>query len=382
MIIIKRGLGIDVFSMAIKRLKEQFNNGSRIVVSFSGGKDSGVCLELALIAAEETGNLPLDVLMRDEEIMFPGTFEYARRMADRKNIRFHWIIANQPIINIYNRNNPYYWVFDKTLNPREWVRQPPDDAIYVEGMNIDSMITHKRFPVEKGKYLVSVMGLRVSESPLRLMGLFSSKGYMTKPNRFDVKYCRPIFDWKDGDVWKAHDDYGWDFNEAYTIMHRLGLKRSELRIAPVAISAQALKALKLSQKAFPQWFEKVCKRLIGIRTAVYFGRLSVEPQRKYGETWEQCFKRTCLDNSPDWIISRCKTVMDRALKNHSNHSTQPFPQVKLCPKCKLLSSWRLLCKKMYMGDPFCMHDRAMGLKCIEPEFFRDGAGKWGGRPTW
>jgi len=47
---------------------EVYEAGHHVVVSFSAGKDSGVCLEVCLLAAKETGNLPLDVVMRDEEI--------------------------------------------------------------------------------------------------------------------------------------------------------------------------------------------------------------------------------------------------------------------------------------------------------------------------
>ena len=376
---LKRRLDTDVFSAAIDRMKEVYESGYRVVVSFSAGKDSGVCLEVCLLAAKETGNLPLDVVMRDEEIMLPGTFEYARRVADRPDINFHWIIANQPIVNVFNRNNPYFWVFDPKLNPMDWVRQPPDDAIYIKDQHIDAICTREMFPTPEDKDLVAVLGLRVAESPLRLMGLFSSKGYLTGVSN-GKRYARPIYDWEDGDVWKAHDDYGWDYNQSYSTMRRLGLSRKAMRIAPPTLTAASLEELGIARKAWPQWFERVCDRLPGVRTAALFGRRAIEPMRRYGETWCDCFLRTCITEAPEWIKVRAGEAMKRMISRHAAHSSQELPQSKACPSCQMLGSWRALAMNLYMGDPFCM--KVKFLKAIEPEFFRKGAGFWGGKPTW
>jgi predicted phosphoadenosine phosphosulfate sulfurtransferase len=120
----QRPLEKSVFDAALDRLIAVYSEGHRVVVSFSAGKDSGVCLELCIIAARLTNRLPVEVAMRDEEIMYPGTFEYAERCAARPEIKFHWLIAGQPIVNIFNREQPYWWVFDPDAEPL-WVRRPP-----------------------------------------------------------------------------------------------------------------------------------------------------------------------------------------------------------------------------------------------------------------
>lgn len=89
----RRYIGQNVFDTAVERMVILYEKGHRVVVSFSGGKDSGVCVEICVIAARLTGHLPVEVIMRDEEIMFPGTFEYAERMAQRDDVDFHWIYA-------------------------------------------------------------------------------------------------------------------------------------------------------------------------------------------------------------------------------------------------------------------------------------------------
>lgn len=68
-------LSTSVFDESLDRLELLYRAGHRVVVSFSGGKDSGICLEMALIAAANTGRLPVEVVMRDDEVMVPGTFE-------------------------------------------------------------------------------------------------------------------------------------------------------------------------------------------------------------------------------------------------------------------------------------------------------------------
>ena len=49
----KRWLGMDVFTAARSRLAEVFDAFERVFVSFSGGKDSGVVVQLALDLARE-----------------------------------------------------------------------------------------------------------------------------------------------------------------------------------------------------------------------------------------------------------------------------------------------------------------------------------------
>lgn len=52
-----------------------------------------------------------------------------------------------------------------------------------------------------------------------------------------------------------------------------------------------------------------------------------------------------------------------------------------CPQCyKIIGCWKGLSQVMYMGDPFCIRQKI--LPYVEPEFFRKGAGTWGGKPTW
>lgn len=379
----RKYLGTDVFNQAIDRMAVLYKEGHRVVVSFSAGKDSGVCLEVCRIAAREAERLPVEVVMRDEEIMYPGTYEYAERVAADPEISFNWLCARQPIINVFNRKDPYWWVFDERLQPEEWVRQPPSYAQWIPEKSIDQMTMPKRFPPAEGKTLFAVIGLRISESRGRMYGLFSSGGYLTGANQYGVRNCRPIYDWTDGDVWKAINDNKWDYNRAYDVMQASGVPRNKLRIAPPTMNAMGIAELSKAAAAWPLWFNKVCKRLPGVRTAAKFGLRAVTPSRRLGETWEECFKRECITEAPaPWIAERATKAMNAILSTHTHHSTSPFPEVSPCYTCFAnLGSWRSLCLALYNGDPFSLKtSNANGY--VEPEFFRAGAGTWGGKPSF
>mgnify|MGYP003323253496 CR=1 FL=1 len=213
----------NVYEMAVSRMEKIYSEGHRCVVSFSGGKDSTVTLEVCIEAARKYGQLPDDVVIQDEEVAFPGLYEFVERTAQRPEVNMHWLNMRQPVLNVFNRADPYFWVFDPELPPEKWVRQPPSYAIEVEEKNIENMTTPLRFPPSDGKNLYAVIGLRTQESRGRMYGLYSSGGYTTKPNRWGTRSARPIYDWKYGDVWKAILEKGWDYCGAYDTMFGLGV---------------------------------------------------------------------------------------------------------------------------------------------------------------
>lgn len=379
----RRRIGRDVMSEAVARMERVYRAGHRVVVSFSAGKDSGVCLEICIIAATNTGRLPVEVVMRDEEIMFPGTFEYAERMAQRPEIQFYWLIAHQPIVNVFNRANPYWWVFDPLLKPEQWVRQPPPFAQEIAELDITRMIAPHRFPPDSGKLLITVIGLRTQESPRRAMGLMSSGGYLTKPSAAGVALCRPVYDWSHGDVWRAIRENKWDYNSAYDVMLRHGVNVQEMRIAPPTLTTAGVPALAMARKAWPRWFDRVETRLPGIKTVAQFGLRAVRPNRRLHETWEACFWRECVEAAPaPWLAERARFVAETVIRNHNRHATSAFPEKGKCMVCKVhLRSWEQMAKTLYNGDPFAMRTAGICVP-IEPDFFRPGAGQWGGKPTW
>lgn len=378
------GLGMTVFDAALARLIEQYEQGHRIVVSVSGGKDSTCCMELAVLAATATGRLPVEAVIRDEEIACPGTYEYLERVHDREDVRLTWLVANQPIINAFDRERPYWWVFDPQLDPSEWVRQPPPYAVHIKDLNIEAMTSPARFPPPPGKDLRAVVGLRAGESRWRLMGLHSSGGYLTGPTKVTgVRNIRPIYDWTDSDIWRAIQVNGWDYNQAYRTMLRRGLKAKQLRISPPTMNpGGSLILQRVCAVSWPDWWDRVCRRLPSVRTFAKYGMRVVTPQRRLKETWKDCFHRTCIDTAPGWIRDRAVAQRDKLLHAHRNHAwpADTLPEVETCYSCQgNLGSWKALAFACYLGDPFSF--RLTALPYVEPEYFRAGAGYWNGAPV-
>jgi predicted phosphoadenosine phosphosulfate sulfurtransferase len=359
-----------------------YEDGHEVVVSFSGGKDSTCALEVCLLAAAEADRLPVKVAMRDEEVMVPGVFEYCERVAARPEIEFHWMVCHQPIVNCFNRESPYFWCFDTALSASEWVRVPPAFAYEIPELFIQGLVTRERFRPAPAHDLFTVTGLRAAESPNRIRGVHSSGGYLTKhANKWGSRFARPIYDWADGDVWKAILDNDWDYARCYDVMHRFGVARRNMRVAPPTQRPAQLKILTIFSQSHPQWFDRVAARCPGVREAVRFGRVSMEPQRRVGEPWSATYQRECIDEAPRWIADRCRRAARMLVDRHRGHSSQPFPEARQCVRCGVLGSWMRLSRDLYMGDPFSF--AVNELPYVEPEFFRPGTGTWGGgKPSW
>jgi predicted phosphoadenosine phosphosulfate sulfurtransferase len=380
----RQTIGINVWDAALNRLCEQYELGHRLVLSLSGGKDSTVVLELCILAATLTNRLPVEAVTRDEEILYPGTYEYLDRVWHRDDVDLHHLVAHQPIINAFNREAPYWWVFDPEVPADQWVRQPPPYAETIPEIDIRSMTTKQRFPVDEaaGQHLVSVQGLRVQESRGRMYGLFSSGGYMTKPlPETGVYGCRPVYDWSDADVWRAILTNSWDYSRAYDVMHRYNVPRHRLRIGPPSMNSASISHLSWASQAWPQWWDAVCNRLPGMRSAAKFGKRVLEPRRNVGESWQTTFNRECVEKAPAWIAERATQAATMILQRHRRHSVTPLPENDPCRTCEgNLGSWKGLAKATYLGDPFSIKLHTMPY--IDPCYFRKDAGTWSGPPSF
>ena len=76
-------LEIDVFEAAMQRLDIIFNQFDNVYVSFSGGKDSGVLLNLCLMyIATRAPHRRIGVFHIDYEAQYSATTEYVDRVYD------------------------------------------------------------------------------------------------------------------------------------------------------------------------------------------------------------------------------------------------------------------------------------------------------------
>ena len=126
-----RDLEEDVWSAALDRTRQAFLQFDHVFVAFSGGKDSTVVLNLALLVAEELGRLPLHVVHYDEEAIPYETEEYVRRVAQDPRVNLSWFCLPVQHRNSCNREDPYWWPWAPEVR-HLWCRPLPAEAIASE----------------------------------------------------------------------------------------------------------------------------------------------------------------------------------------------------------------------------------------------------------
>lgn len=174
----------------------------RIVVSFSGGKDSTVTADLAVKAL---GNPSLVHIFGNTTLEFPSTIEYAHRFRDAHPDAIFQIAKND--------EQDFYDVCDDIGPPARMMR-------WCCSMFKTGPITRVINSLYRSQQILTFYGIRKSESVSR------SKYNRIEDSADAVKIqqqtvASPIFFWKDIDIWLYLIAENVDFNDAY----RLGYDR-------------------------------------------------------------------------------------------------------------------------------------------------------------
>lgn len=359
--------GSNVLDLARERVAEIFKLFDTVAVSFSGGKDSTVVLQLALEEAQRRKQR-LPVFHFDEEAIPYETEEYVRRCAAMPLVDLDWYCLPIQHRNACTRRDPYWFPWapeDQAL----WVRPLPPEAITwdkVEGFPAerarrpsmpDSM--GLLFPALKFGRVAMLMGIRADESLTRtraiLMTTPDSRSYIRAWNegtsQGNLFKCYPIYDWSTADVWTAPAKLGWDYNRAYDAMEMAGISHIEQRCAP-PYGEEPLRGLWMYSVCFPAIWDKMSRRVPGAATAARYSQTELysygsKPQKPAGMMWPAFLRQWLMKHPPEYrtqIAGRVKMWID----NHFKKTTEPIAPRAPHPQTGV--SWEYLLMIAVRGD--------------------------------
>lgn len=346
----KKDIDENVYDLAIKRINRTYDIFDNVVVMFSGGKDSTVCLNLALQVAKERNKLPLDVFFFDEEAIPYETIDYVKRVADLPDVRMHWLCLPVKHRNGCSLKEPFWYPWAPE-DEEKWVRPLPD---------YDCVKTYKDFPMfpkepdkrpsvpdcngliftpdEWGEVGI-IMGIRSEESLTRYRTILQTgegkryEDYMINLKSKTalgnvVKVC-PIYDMKTVDVWTAPYKYNWDYNTTYDLLEKLGLTHLQARCAP-PYGEEPMRGLWQYSIAFPDIWDKMQNRVTGAATAARYANTELYafnglPQKPDDMTWLE-FIDYHVTKHKEPYRTMIKKNINEFIRTHHKKTKEPLMQ--------------------------------------------------------
>jgi len=276
---VKYYLEDNVFVAAQKRISWLFDEFENVVVGYSGGKDSTVILELAILEARKR-NVKIPVMFLDQEAEWEATRDMVRYVMDRPEVKPYWLQVPIILANATSASDDWLHCWDPEAEDR-WMRPREPDSLKenIYGTNRFAQMFTEFLRVHFGDGPACyISGVRTEESPTRMMGLTHNATYkwvtwgkvLDKARQHYTFY--PIYDWSLTDVWKAIEEHGWRYNRIYDAMAQYGVPIRDMRISNVHHET-AVKALFWLQEIEPKTYAKLTQRIGGIDMA---GKMGVE----------------------------------------------------------------------------------------------------------
>ena len=241
----------SVYDAVQDRFDYLFQEFENIYVSFSGGKDSGLLLNLLMdYKRAHYPHRVIGLFHQDFEAQYTVTTEYVTRTFERllPEVAPYWVclpMATRTALSSYEM----FWYPWDDRHPELWVRPMPN---YPYVINMERPFNHYRYRMHQedlakqfgrfykeqqgGGKTVCLLGMRASESLQRYSAFLNKKyGYKGEcwiSKQFKDVWCAsPLYDWTNSDVWVANARFGYDYNRLYDLYYQAGLKIDQMRVA-------------------------------------------------------------------------------------------------------------------------------------------------------
>lgn len=305
-------LSKNVFEALQERFHFLFNEFDNIFISFSGGKDSGLLLNLLLdFRKKYYPNKTIGVFHQDFEAQYSVTTEYIEktfsRLEKEENVELYWVCLPMATRTALSSYEMYWYPWDDTKE-EIWVRPMPKHPYVIHLENNPITTYHYKMHQEdlakqfgrwyrlshKNKKTVCLLGMRSDESLQRYSGILNKKyGYKDTcwiSNQFKDVWCAsPLYDWSTGDVWHANYSFGYEYNRLYDLYYMAGLKPDQMRVAS-PFNDYAKDSLNLYRVIDPKIWVKLVGRVQGANFTAIYARTKAMGYKNLtlpeGHTWE------------------------------------------------------------------------------------------------
>lgn len=307
-----RNLDIDVYQAAKDRLKVIFSEFDNVYLSFSGGKDSGLLLNLCLQYMRENGiTRKIGVFHQDFEAQYSATTDYVTRTLTNNLdlIEPYWVCLPMACKTATSQFEQYWypWAEDKK---DLWTREMPDYEgvinihnhqfdFYHNGITQEDLYAkftdwyHRHACGGKGK-TIGLIGIRADESLNRWRAVMADKtkyqkySWTTKhANNIYIGY--PLYDWRVDDIWVANARFGFDYNKLYDMFYYAGLTPTQMRVAS-PFNDWAIGGLNLYRIIEPDLWAKFIGRVRGANFSAIYGNTKAVAWKHIdlpeGHTWQ------------------------------------------------------------------------------------------------
>jgi len=324
---------VNVYDAANERLKFIFENFERVYVSFSGGKDSGVLLNLVLDYVKANNiQKKIGIQIMDNEANYSHSLEFMHRII-RENLEYldvYWCclpITLPCTVSAYDTEWQCWGEHDKA----RWIRPRPDDAYithfdnhpfewFQENMPYDEFWDGFAEWYSQGKSCANLIGIRTAESLNRYRAIMNEEKVMldgkpwTKKNTAHTYNCYPIYDWRTEDIWTANARMEWDYNKLYDVFYRAGVPVSKMRVASPFMS-ESKSSLSLYRVIDPECWARLCARVNGANFVAHYGKQLSYKSFKLpnGHTWKT-FVKFLLDTLPKEVSENFRRRFIQSIK--------------------------------------------------------------------
>lgn len=306
----KEYLNRNVYEVGQERIAWLFEEFDNVLVSFSGGKDSTVCLNLCYDHAKENGLLDrLAMYHLDYEAQYQMTTDFVTDTFETfEGIRRYWLCL--PIeAQCACRMDGAFWTPWAKESRDIWVRDMPDSPHLIHEDNVPfdfgRGMTDKEVQTAFGRWFASqngstavVIGIRADESQDRYklvtartgaLGMHRCKGrnWTVENEYFTQTY--PMYDWRVEDVWTYLGRFDKAYNRLYDLYHQAGMSVNQMRVAS-PFNNCAMDTLKLYKAIDPKNWGKMTGRVNGVNFAGLYGGTTAMGWKKVtlpeGHTWK------------------------------------------------------------------------------------------------